>query len=83
MDIASLLDYLFTCTFAFNGTYICLQYNASDLVAILFGIVTAVGGGTIRDLYFGYTLFWIRKPLYILLSIIFGILSIWAAPLRK
>jgi uncharacterized membrane protein YeiH len=36
--------------FAVAGTYKALLFNASILVAVLLGVITAVGGGVLRDI---------------------------------
>lgn len=41
--------------FAVVGTYKAIVYNSSELVAILLGVVTAVGGGVLRDVVCGMT----------------------------
>lgn len=43
------LDSVAMSLFAIAGTYKALIYNTSVLVAVLLGVVTAVGGGVLRD----------------------------------
>jgi len=77
MKIFLILDYISTCVFAYNGTKTALSYNDFSIIAVLFGIITSCGGGTIRDLFNKKKPFWFKNPLYILVSLIFGIFAIY------
>jgi len=44
------LDSITMALFAIAGTYKALIYDTTDLVAIILGIITAVGGGVLRDI---------------------------------
>lgn len=46
----AILDSLAMGFFAVAGTYKALLFNASILVAVLLGVITAVGGGVLRDI---------------------------------
>ena len=48
--VVVLLDSLSMSLFAIAGTYKAIIYDTSDLVAIILGIITAVGGGVLRDI---------------------------------
>jgi uncharacterized membrane protein YeiH len=45
-----LLDSIAMSLFAIAGTYKALIYDTTDLVAVILGIITAVGGGVLRDI---------------------------------
>lgn len=49
------LDSVAMSLFAVAGTYKAIVFNTSELVAILLGVVTAVGGGVLRDVVCGMT----------------------------
>lgn len=49
------LDSVAMSLFAVAGTYKAIVFNTSALVAILLGVVTAVGGGVLRDVVCGMT----------------------------
>lgn len=49
------LDSVAMSLFAVVGTYKAIIYNSTELVAILLGVVTAVGGGVLRDVVSGMT----------------------------
>lgn len=48
--VVVLLDSISMSLFAIAGTYKAIIYDTSDLVAIILGIITAVGGGVLRDI---------------------------------
>jgi uncharacterized membrane protein YeiH len=45
-----LLDSISMSLFAIAGTYKAIIYDTTDLVAIILGLITAVGGGVLRDI---------------------------------
>jgi uncharacterized membrane protein YeiH len=64
------LDYFGTVVFAITGCLIAARKQSDILAFILLGLVTAVGGGTLRDLLIGRTpIFWLTNEIYILLCI--------------
>ena len=75
MDLLSFADYAGTCAFAISGTISATQKKLDLFGAAFIGFVTAVGGGTIRDLLLGNTpVTWILGMEYfvlILASILF------------
>jgi uncharacterized membrane protein YeiH len=77
ITISLVLNYISTCVFAFSGTKVALHSGDSLLVAFLAGILTANGGGTMRDLMNMRVPFWIKQPGYIIVSIIFSLISLF------
>ena len=75
MDLLSFADYAGTCAFAISGTISATQKKLDLFGAAFIGFVTAIGGGTTRDLLLGNTpVTWILGVEYfilILASIIF------------
>jgi uncharacterized membrane protein YeiH len=49
------LDSVAMSLFAIAGTYKALAFDTSALVAVLLGVITAVGGGVLRDVVSGMT----------------------------
>lgn len=49
------LDSVAMSLFAIAGTYKAIVFETSELVAILLGVITAVGGGVLRDVVCGMT----------------------------
>ena len=62
------LDYFGTVVFAITGCLVAARKQSDILAFMLLGLVTAVGGGTIRDILIGrFPVFWIENPHYILI----------------
>jgi uncharacterized membrane protein YeiH len=68
--------YLATCIFAFSGTRIALFSGDSWQVSLLAGVLTAVGGGTIRDILNRRNPFWFQEPGYLIISIVLSIIAL-------
>lgn len=68
------LDLIGTFAFAVAGAFQARERKLNIFAVTLMGIVTAVGGGTFRDLVIGRTpLFYLKDQNYLLLSIIGGV----------
>lgn len=64
------LDYFGTIVFAMTGCLVAARRQSDVLAFILLGLVTAVGGGTLRDLLIGRTpIFWLTNQSYIVICI--------------
>lgn len=75
MDLISLVDFIGTFTFAISGILVAIDKKFDLFGAIILGTVTAIGGGTLRDLMIGSTpVSWIQSDIY--LYIILGALPI-------
>lgn len=69
-----LFDYIGTMVFAISGTLTAAQKKLDIFGAIFIGFVTAIGGGTVRDIMLGNTpVSWIQSTDYFFV-ILFGIL---------
>ena len=69
MQIPTLLDdieYLGTFAFAISGLRVASAKRFDLFGAYTVGFVTAVGGGTTRDLLLGQTPFWLATPSYLI-----------------
>ncbi|SMO37793.1 Uncharacterized membrane protein YeiH [Saccharicrinis carchari] len=68
MDLLTLADYAGTCAFAISGTLAASEKKLDLFGASFIGFVTAVGGGSLRDLLLGNTpVVWIRGMDYFIL----------------
>ncbi|MDR2497627.1 MAG: trimeric intracellular cation channel family protein [Tannerellaceae bacterium] len=74
------LDYLGTFAFAISGIRLASAKRFDWFGAYVVGIVTAVGGGTLRDILLGATPFWMQQPSYLIVS---GLALIFVIILRK
>lgn len=85
LDYASvLLDYASVLVFALTGALVASRAQL-DIVGFLFvACLTAVGGGTVRDLLLGrIPVFWVKTPEYILLASAAAVLVFFTAHLLE
>lgn len=59
-----------TMTFAISGIRLAATKRFDLFGAYVVGLVTAIGGGTIRDVMLDFTPFWLEDPLYLILTAI-------------
>ncbi|MEL7352843.1 MAG: TRIC cation channel family protein [Cyanobacteria bacterium P01_A01_bin.116] len=80
------LDVLGTIIFAASGALIAYEQQQNGLSAVLYAVLTALGGGTIRDMLLSQQpVFWIQSPAYLFLASAVGLLTFMLAttpPLR-
>lgn len=65
-----LLDYMGTFAFAVSGALKAARRGMDIFGLIVLAVVTAIGGGTMRDTMLGQQPFWFRDANYILLSLL-------------
>ena len=65
-DISFLLDVIGTFAFAISGIKLATDKQMDWFGAYIIGLVTAIGGGTTRDLLLGLTPFWMLDMMYFL-----------------
>lgn len=86
LDIVTLFDYLGTFAFAISGVRLAAAKQFDIFGAYVVGFVTAVGGGTIRDLCLGITPFWMIQPSYVIITALALLFTIifrkWVVPLN-
>ncbi|MFC1644889.1 trimeric intracellular cation channel family protein [Patescibacteria group bacterium] len=71
-----ILDLIGTFAFAVTGAYKAKVKKLNIFGVIILGIITAVGGGTVRDLMIGRVpMFYLNDPSYFLIGIIAGLLT--------
>ena len=70
-----LLDYFGTIVFALAGVLVASNRKLDLFGVMIVGIVTAVGGGTLRDLILNKDVFWLTSNQYIWLAIITSIIT--------
>ncbi len=62
------IDYLGTFAFAISGIRHAASKRFDWFGAYVVGLVTAIGGGTTRDLFLGVTPFWMVQPSYLIIT---------------
>ena len=67
-DVSMILDLLGTFAFAISGFRMASTRNFDWFGAYVVGLVTAIGGGTTRDLLLGVTPFWMEGPRYLIIT---------------
>ncbi|MGL4668081.1 MAG: trimeric intracellular cation channel family protein [Saezia sp.] len=66
MDYLYLLDLIGTSVFAISGILLAHRYKMDLFGMLVLATVTAIGGGTIRDMALGATpVFWAQHPVYL------------------
>lgn len=66
MDLIAIIDYLGTFVFAISGVLAAVERKFDLFGVFIMGFVTAVGGGTVRDLLIGSTpVGWMQQEIYI------------------
>jgi len=77
-DILRLIDILGTVTFAISGVFAAMQKRLDIFGILIIAFITAIGGGTLRDILIGdLPVRWLRSfetPLIILVSAIVAVL---------
>ena len=68
IDFTTFCDYTGTFAFAISGIRLASAKQFDWLGAYVIGVVTAVGGGTIRDVFLNATPFWMLQPSYLIIS---------------
>lgn len=69
MNVPVLLDYASVLVFAWTGALVASRAQLDIVGFLFFACLTAVGGGTIRDVLLGrIPVFWVQTPAYILLA---------------
>ena len=68
MDFITVIDYLGTFAFAISGIRLAAAKNFDWFGAYVVGFVTAVGGGTLRDVMLDVTPFWMEQPSYVIIT---------------
>ena len=81
MTLVAVLDAASVFVFALTGALAASRAQLDVVGFLFFAALTAVGGGTMRDLLLDRTLFWIDRPTYLLIAAIAAILVFFTAHL--
>lgn len=63
--ILTLIEVLGTCAFAISGIRLAAAKRFDWFGAYVVGLVTAIGGGTLRDVLLDIPVFWMLSPMYL------------------
>lgn len=68
-DVISLFGWIGLVAFAISGALVASRKQLDIVAFVFFGTVTAIGGGTFRDLVLGHApVFWVKEPTYLAVS---------------
>ncbi len=68
--------------FAVSGALTAGRYNMDIVGFVLIGTVTGIGGGTIRDLLLGRTVWWTQSPAELILCVVASVITFIFLPER-
>ena len=78
MTTTSTIEILGTVAFAISGSFAAMQRRLDPFGVLIIAFVTAIGGGTVRDLLLGDTpVAWMRDVNYCLLILVTSVLTIF------
>ena len=80
LDFTDVIDYVGTFAFAISGIRLAAAKQFDWFGAYVVGLVTAIGGGTMRDLLLGVTPFWMSQPSYLVVT---GVALVFVMAFRK
>lgn len=79
-ELLFLLDLLGIVVFSMTGALIASKKNMDIFGMVVLGVVTAIGGGTFRDLVLGVQpVFWVESTFYLYLSVAAACSVFWLA----
>ncbi len=70
------LDLFGVIVFALSGALMAGRYQLDPFGVVVLAAVTAIGGGTIRDLILDTTVFWVANPIYLFVILFTALLTI-------
>ena len=80
MSFIDIIDYIGTFAFAISGIRLASAKKFDWFGAYIVGLVTAIGGGTLRDLLLNITPFWMTQPSYLIVT---GVAVVFVILFRK
>ncbi|WP_077338790.1 trimeric intracellular cation channel family protein [Pseudocolwellia agarivorans] len=84
MSYLFMFDLIGCGVFALSGAIIAYQKKMDGIGVIVLGAVTAIGGGTVRDLLLDVPVFWVTQPSYIYAIICSSLIAIlWINSSKK
>lgn len=80
----TIVDLVATAVFAISGALAAAEERQDILGFVLFGTITGIGGGTLRDLLLGASeVFWYSQPIYLWICAGAGLATWFLAPLFR
>jgi uncharacterized membrane protein YeiH len=84
LELASLastvLDWVTVAVFAVTGALVASRKQMDIFGFCLLGLVTGIGGGTLREVLLGtYPLFWVEQPYYVIVCVVVSVIVFFTA----
>ena len=80
--VIELLDYFGIVVFAVSGALAAARARMDVVGFALLGVVTGIGGGSVRDLLLGrLPVFWIEQPQYVALCVVASVVTFVSVPI--
>jgi uncharacterized membrane protein YeiH len=70
------LDLFGIVVFALSGALMAGRYKLDPFGVVVLAAVTAIGGGTIRDITLDTPVFWVANPIYLYVILLTAVLTI-------
>jgi len=70
------LDLFGVMIFALSGALMAGRYKLDPFGVVVLAAVTAIGGGTIRDVTLDTTVFWVANPIYIVVIVVTALMTV-------
>ena len=70
VSFVKVIEFIGTIAFAISGVRLAAAKEFDWFGALVVGFVTAIGGGTVRDLLLDVTPFWMLNPIYLICSVV-------------
>jgi uncharacterized membrane protein YeiH len=84
VNTTDIIHIIGTAAFAVSGYLVGVRKRLDLLGVLIVALLTAIGGGTIRDMILGATpVFWVRDTLYIWVVIATALLGMWMVKLPR
>jgi uncharacterized membrane protein YeiH len=74
------LMYFGDAVFALSGAMLAGRKRMDIIGFVLIGTITGIGGGTVRDLLLGRTVWWTQEPLELILCVVVSLITFFVVP---
>ncbi len=82
-DILAMAGWVGLVAFAVSGALVASRKQMDIIAFVFFGTVTAIGGGTMRDLVLGLPVFWVKDTTALIVAAIASALTFFVAHLPE
>ena len=82
-SLTEVITVLGTAAFAFSAVLAASEKRTDVFSVLILGVITAVGGGSIRDIVLGVPVFWAEQLYFIWIAVISSLAGFFCVPLLK